>query len=62
MYFIVTLGVGVGAVGQPKLGTLGLNWVYTAVLHGRYSKQVSLQMILFLREFVNNPESCFGVP
>ena len=29
MYFIVTLGVGVGAVGQPKLGTLGLNWVYT---------------------------------
>ena len=61
MYFIVT-SVGVGAAGQSKLGTLGLNWVYTAVLHGRYSKQVSLQMILFLGEFVNNPESCFGVP
>ena len=29
MYFIVTLDVGVGAVDQPKLGTLGLNWVYT---------------------------------
>ena len=48
MYFIVTLGVGVGAVGQPKLGTL--------------VSQVSLQIILFLGEFVNNPESCFVVP
>ena len=28
MYFIVTLGVGVGAVGQPKLG---LNWVYSTL-------------------------------
>ena len=31
MYFIVTLGVGVGAVGQPKLG---LNWVYTGCTLG----------------------------
>ena len=35
MYFIVTLGVGVGAVGQPKLGTLGselgVHWVYSTL-------------------------------
>ena len=37
MYFIVTLGVGVGAVGQPKLGTLGskLGVQHTAGLRGR---------------------------
>ena len=47
-----------GAAGQSKLGTLGLNWVYTAGLRGRYSNQVSLQMILFLEEFADDCAFC----